>query len=452
MTRANITKYTYGIWLILISSQIFASFEIQEFELANGMRVLMHNDKQQKQVNIEMLYKAGATKDPKFKSGLASLTQRVLTTTAIADRKSSLNQTIEAYAGSNHHEMFYDNASYNSTINPQHLEKTLELYATLMQPLSFDDQHLNQLINYQLMARSQLIDNDVIGSMLENNQALAYIKSPYRHPLIGWASDLKQINYDDVVQWHKTWYVPNNAILVITGHFEPKQTLKWVEKYFENIPAKTIETSISEEILMPEAQSTITSFWASSPFLLITYHVPSFLAGQNNSDVFSLIIASKLLTRSAQDIIQQPDLFEQDVSDIVTSYTSLVNGSGLFQVMVYLKPNRDPHLTLEKIQNAFETIRQNPIAEKQINISKAFITAQWAYIKETPREISRLIAYSAQSGLEETLIYDYLSHINRTNSQTITQAISQHLNQHNRSTTRLMPSLQGVINHQDVYG
>jgi zinc protease len=86
--------------------------------------------------------------------------------------------------------------------------------------------------------RRMRTEDSAQAKLYEALMATAYQTHPYRHPVIGWMDDLKNMKVEDARRWYETWYSPNNATLVVAGDVDPAQVLAWAQQYFGPIPSR----------------------------------------------------------------------------------------------------------------------------------------------------------------------------------------------------------------------
>lgn len=424
---------------------------ISHYQLDNGLKVALQANQNQSQIFIYTIIHTGSARDPKFKTGLSNLTFHMLLSTNTLQEPYSFRQTVEMLGGSEHSSSHYDYVLFNSITGTNTFSEALQLHSNLLQPISIDTSSLDQQKDYQAIVYSQTIENDVIGKMIEHNYAMSYLTSPYRTPVLGWKDDLAAIDPLDIYQWHQSWYQPNNATLLITGPIDLETTLSAVKEKFAAIESSPITKTTSTQIVASNSISNLTSFWATSPYILISYHVPS-LKRNNLNDALAMLVTSKIISQSANDILPSLDTEKASIINLSSHYMIVNEHDSLFQILAHLKPNADPLNATQQIQDALDQIYYNSLTLQSINASKTYLSSEWNYINATPEELNRLTSYALAMDLEQVLLNDYMKHINAITPKDISESISKYLNTSNRSVTILTPSLSGKSNYKHIYG
>src|SRR3569833_2159661 len=144
--------------------------------------------------------------------------------------------------------------------------------------------------------RRMRTDDDPQSLTHEQFSAVTYLSSPYRIPVIGWMGDLEHLKADDLKQWYKKWYAPNNAVLVVVGDVAPEQTLALAQKYFGPLkPSKIEPVKPREEIPQVGMRRINVKAPAELPYLIMGYKVPQRTAAPDNWEPYALEVLAAVL-------------------------------------------------------------------------------------------------------------------------------------------------------------
>lgn len=122
--------------------------------------------------------------------------------------------------------------------------------ADRMRSLKLDNENLEQERYIVMEERRLSVDNNPDQKLEEELYAFAFNSHPYQNPVIGWMNDLKRIQLEDCKEFYKSYYAPNNATLIIIGHFNKQTTKKLIKRYFSKLPSSKIP--INKTIVEPE--------------------------------------------------------------------------------------------------------------------------------------------------------------------------------------------------------
>ncbi len=218
-------------------SQVGISF--RKYRLANGLIVILHQDHSDPLVTVDVTYHVGSARELAGRSGFAHLFEHMMFQGSehVADEQHF--KTVTEAGGTLNGTTNTDRTNYFETVPSNQLEKMLWLESDRMGFFlpALTEKKFEVQRETVKNERAQRIDNQPYGQMSERfNQAFYPKDHPYSWPVIGWPEDLNRADLEDVKQFFRRWYSPNNATLTIGGDFDEMQTLEWVNKYFGEIP------------------------------------------------------------------------------------------------------------------------------------------------------------------------------------------------------------------------
>ena len=219
------------------SSSINLPFE--QYTMPNGLRVIMSQDRSTPTVAVNLWYHVGSKNEEAGRTGFAHLFEHVMFTGSGNVPYGLHDKFTSGVGGNNNGTTDNDRTLYFETIPSNYLETALWLEADRMGFLldSLDIAKLNAQRDIVKNERRQRIDNQPYGRVGEILSSATYPKGhPYSWSVIGSMDDLSAASEEDVKNFFRLYYAPNNAILTIVGDFDPAQTNKWIMKYFGSIP------------------------------------------------------------------------------------------------------------------------------------------------------------------------------------------------------------------------
>src|SRR2546428_8388554 len=204
--------------------------------LSNGLSVVTHEDHSTPVINLQMWYHVGSKDEKPGHTGFAHLFEHLMFQGSAHVKPEEHDKIITNAGGVSNAYTNDDVTVYWETFPANYLEKILWMEADRMATLDVSEENFKSEREVVKEERLTRIENPPYGDLLELLYDNAYDVHPYKHVTIGSMADLNAATIDDVREFFHTYYVPDNATLIISGDFKPDQAIEWMKKYFGNIP------------------------------------------------------------------------------------------------------------------------------------------------------------------------------------------------------------------------
>ena len=291
-------KIYFSSFLILfISVSTFAQkVTFEEYDLSNGLHVILHKDNSAPIINTSVMYHVGAKDEVAGRTGFAHFFEHLLFEGTENIPKGEFFKIVSANGGSNNANTTQDRTFYYETFPSNNLELGLWLESERMlhpviNQVGVDTQ--NEVIKEEKRAR---IDNAPYGKILYRTGINQHVfkNHPYKNSVIGSMEDLDAAKLQEFLDFHKKFYAPNNAVLVVAGDFDTEKTKKIIQDYFGDIPSgpKVERVHVSEEPITASLKVTEYDSNIQIPVKLFIYRTPS----NKNKDSYALDMVSSILT------------------------------------------------------------------------------------------------------------------------------------------------------------
>ena len=210
--------------------------QFTEFDLDNGLHVILHEDHSVPIVAVTVLYHVGSKNEDSTRTGFAHFFEHLLFEGSENIDRGEFDQYIEEAGATNNANTSSDRTFYYEILPSNQLALGLWLESERMLHAKVDSIGVETQRQVVKEERRQRVDNQPYGSILEEILKRAYQKHPYRWPTIGSMEHLEAATDEDYLSFYKKYYVPNNATLSIAGDINTEQTIALVKKYFNDIP------------------------------------------------------------------------------------------------------------------------------------------------------------------------------------------------------------------------
>ncbi|HEX7845282.1 MAG TPA: pitrilysin family protein [Chitinophagaceae bacterium] len=343
---------------ISLNAQLKAD-DVKTFTLKNGMKFLVIEDNSIPNANMYLFYRVGSRNEYQGITGLSHYFEHMMFNGAKKYGPKLFDQTMEFNGGANNAYTREDITAYTNWFPSSATEVIFDLEADRIASLSIDPKMVESERGVVLSERSTGLENSPWRMLGEAVQGQAFQEHPYHWPVIGYEDDIKNWKQADLERYFKTYYAPNNCVVVMAGNIKADEIKKLAEKYLEPIPAQPEppKVHIKEPPQTGERRIAVKKD-VTTPYLLIAYKAPE----AKNEDFYALNILSSVLSsgRSSRLYAALVDK-KQLATQTFTSYDESFDPT-LFQF--YAVANK----------NVTETDLENAIYEEIEKIKKEGIT------------------------------------------------------------------------------
>ncbi|RZA21193.1 MAG: insulinase family protein [Lysobacteraceae bacterium] len=242
--------------------------------LANGLKIVVWPDHDIPNANYYTFYKVGSRNERPGITGLAHFFEHMMFNGTTRRAPGEFDRTMEAAGGSNNASTSNDLTIYTDWFPSNALEAIFDLEGDRMANLSFDPKVVESERGVVYSERRSSVDNDNMGTLMEQMQATAFVAHPYQFTTIGWPSDIENWKIGDLKSFFKTYYAPNNAVLVVAGDVDPAQVFALADKYLAPLqkqPEPTRITTVEPE-QQGERRLVVERADAQSPIVAYAFH------------------------------------------------------------------------------------------------------------------------------------------------------------------------------------
>ena len=322
------------------------SIPVERFKLDNGLRVNLSHDAATPVVAVNLWYGVGSRNERVGKTGFAHLFEHMMFQGSEHVPKNRHFELIERAGGSLNATTWFDRTNYFETVPSHHLELALWLESDRMGWMlpAMTQEKLDNQRDVVMNEKRQRYDNQPYGDWDEWIQAMVFPEShPYHHTVIGSMADIEAATLDDVAEFFKTYYVPNNAVLTVCGDFSRNEALDLVERHFGAIaPGGEIPAVPGDPNLDAIIGGTVHERVEAEvplPRVLVACRVPAYTDG----DFYAADVAGSVLGTGRASRLYRSLVRERRLAKDVTSFVlPLTSGAGMLLAWATGFPDGDP--------------------------------------------------------------------------------------------------------------
>ncbi|MEM1219076.1 MAG: pitrilysin family protein [Bacteroidota bacterium] len=292
--------------------------EYVEYDLDNGLHVILYEDHSTPIVAVSVMYHVGSKNENPDRTGFAHFFEHLLFEGSENIARGEFDKYIQNAGGYNNANTSYDRTYYYEVLPSNHIGTALWLESERMLHAKVEDKGIETQRQVVKEERRQRIDNQPYGTILEESMKRAYTKHPYRWSVIGSMEHLDAAQEEDYKNFYADFYVPNNAVLSIGGDLDVEETKKMIDQYFGTIPAGTKEIyrpNIVEPALTAEVRDTVYDN-IQLPAVIQTYRIPA----QGTEDFYAVDMLGTLLSQGESSRLNKALVDEQQNALFVGSF------------------------------------------------------------------------------------------------------------------------------------
>ncbi len=405
--------------------------------LKNGLRVITVEDHDAPVIAIAVNYNVGSRDEREGRTGFAHLFEHMMFKGSENIGTGEHFVLVFNNGGNMNGTTSEDRTVYFEALPSNQLDLALFLEADRMRSLAITKDNLDNQRNAVQEERRLGVDNQPYGQSEEVQQGLLYDNFAYKHTVIGSMEDLNAATVDDVAQFFKTYYAPNNAVVTLVGDFNTKDAIARIKKNFESIPRQPNPPAVdmTEPEQKAERRATVDDVLArSARFDLAFKAVPG-----NTNDFYALQVLSNVLQGGQSSRLYQKLVKEKEQVTGVFGTMDEKRGPGALYVQATVKPGVKVADVEANIYQEIERLKKEPIADWEL--LKAKNSARRAFINNLQNSLSRAINLSQYAIYynDPGLINTRLDKVNAVTKEDVQRVANQYLRETNRTVVITMP-------------
>lgn len=422
-----------------------AEGEIIRLKLKNGLDMVLMKDSSAPVVAVNIWYKVGSKDEQPGKSGFAHLFEHMMFQGSQNVGKAEHMKLIDDVGGWMNGSTSKDRTNYFEVVPTNQLRLALWLEADRMKSLDVTQENFENQRSTVKEERRLRIDNAPYAPVFyELLDELAFENWAYKHSLMGSMEDLDNAALLDVIDFHKKFYSPDNAVLAIVGNFLAKDAIRFVKEYFEDIPAGSQRPNIdlNEPQQTSEKRMTWQDKFAPLPAYVCAYHIPAY----GEKDYYTLELIEKILFDGESSRLYRQLIEEQRASLHLFGGVDSKMGPNIFMVYAQISPN---HL-LTEVENIIDSelhrLKNEPVSDRELQKVKNKFKADYiSRLEKVHFKADQLCKYTMVFD-DPNLFYQELDRYLKATAADIQMAAKKYFTKENRSVIEVVPAGQAAKN------
>ncbi|SFV69214.1 Putative zinc protease [hydrothermal vent metagenome] len=422
--------------ILLITGTLMAS-SLPKYEtktLKNGLQIVViplknHSDV----ISTDIFYKVGSRNEVMGKSGIAHMLEHMNFKSTKNLKAGEFDREVKSIGGVNNASTSFDYTHYFIKSSSENLKTSVSLFAELMQNLSLKNKEFQPERKVVMEERRWRTDNSPLGYLyfrLFNN---AYIYHPYHWTPIGFMNDIKTWTIKDIRKFHKTYYQPQNAVLMVTGDVNPKDVFKEAEAAFGKI--KNHGKIPKVKFVEPKqdgAKRVIIHKDSEVEMLAITFHIPNF----KDPDQVTLSVISEILYSGKSSRLYKELVDKKRLVNSVYAYNMENTDPGLFIFMATCNSGVKAETVEKEIIKEIKRLKTTKVTKAELEKVKINTKSDFIYSLESSTSVANLFGgYLVRGDIKPLLEYE--ENINRVTAEKVQEVANKYFD-FNTSTTVIL--------------
>jgi zinc protease len=360
--------------------------------LPNGLTIVLEEDHSTPIVHLNLTYHVGSKNEKPGRTGFAHLFEHLMFKGSKNVEPEGHTSMIASIGGQSNAFTTEDETTFWETAPSQYLPMLLWLEADRMATLRINKETFTNERDVVKEERRLRVDNQPYGRLNEIIYEQIFTTHPYKHQPIGSMADLDAASVDDVVDFYRTFYVPENATLTVVGDIDPAQALQLATQYLGRVPkaARPVPRDIPREPPQTaERRITQQTPWPL-PAVVVAYHITN----DGNPDSYPLHIAGKVLSDGQSSRIQQKLVYDQQLAVAAFGGPNLIEDPNLFYAVAIVQPGRTPDQVINALIAEFELLKSQPISDRELQRAKNQFARDYILGRESDQEKARVLSHA----------------------------------------------------------
>ncbi len=375
--------------------------EVREHTLANGMKVLVKEDRRAPVVVCMLWYRAGSLDEVNGTTGVAHVLEHMMFKGTKNVAPGEFSRIIARAGGRDNAFTSKDSTVYHEQLHKSQLSLALQLEADRMANLLLSEEQFAREIKVVMEERRLRTDDQPKSLVYEAFMAAAYEVHPYRTPVIGWMTDLESMRVEDARDWHRRWYAPNNATLVVVGDVSAAEVFAEAEKQFGPIASRPLPLRKPQ---FEPAQRGSRRVWvkapAEQPYLLMGWHAPSLRDVERDWEPYALEMLAAVLAGSDAARLDRELVRGSRVAVAANaSYDGVNRGAAMFMLDATPAPGKTVQEVEQALRDQIRRIVEQGVSEEELRRVAAQVTASQVFELDSMFSQARQVGALDNAGL-----------------------------------------------------
>lgn len=418
------------------AATIAERFKVERHVLDNGLVVLLHEDHSVPAVTFWQWYKVGSRNEHIGITGISHFLEHMMFNGSEHVAPGQYDRIVESNGGTSNAFTSRDMTAYYEDITSDRLGVLFDLDSDRMRGLSLLPDMLASEIDVVREERRYSIENDIFGMLDEQLYAVAFNASPYRWPVVGWMGDLQRLKREDLTDYFRTYYAPDNCILVLVGDFNSRDALARITEKFGSIPRQEPPpVPVDSEPVQRGERRAEVRYPARNVTIVGGYKAPSVA----DDDTWTLDVLDKILSEGESSRLHRALVYDKQLAiSAATSFRTRLL-PGLFEFRVELRPGKTAEEGIAALDEVFDRMAGDGPTAGELEKAKNQLEADFVRSLETNNGVGRMLGYYEHVYGDYHVMFDAVKHYRAVTAEDCRRVAREVFDRNRRTLAILVP-------------
>ena len=411
--------------------------KFEEYDLPNGLHVILHQDNSAPVVTTSVMYHVGAKDEAAGRTGFAHFFEHLLFEGTKNIKRGEWFKLVSSNGGSNNANTSLDRTYYYETFpsNNEQLGLWMEaerLRHPVINQIGVDTQR--EVVKEEKRLR---MDNQPYGGLFNAILTTLFKKHPYKGTVIGSMEDLNSAKLEEFNAFFKKYYIPNNATLVVAGDIKPEQTKKWINEYFGSIPKGTpITRNFPKETpITQEFEETVYDANIQLPAYIFAYRTPA----EKERDAYILSMLGSYLSKGKSSVLYKKLVDNEKKALAVEAFNLGLVDHSIFAFFAIPMGNTSKDVLKKDIDAEIKKLQTDLISEEDYQKLQNQVENDFVNANSSVEGIANTLADSYLLKGNTNLINEEINIYRSITREDLRNAAKKYLNSNQRAIINYLP-------------
>ncbi|MCW2246078.1 zinc protease [Azospirillum fermentarium] len=414
----------------------------ESFTLPNGMQVVVITNTRVPVVTHMVWYRVGAADEPRGTSGIAHFLEHLMFKGTKDLAPGAFSRIVAKNGGQDNAFTSWDYTAFYQSVARDRLEMVMRMEAGRMTGLQLTDEVVYPERDVIIEERRQRVENDPADRMREQVDATFHVHHPYGTPVIGWPQEMAALTREDAEAFYRTWYAPNNAILVVSGDVTAADLKPLAEKYYGAIPARPLpaRSRVSDPPLTAARRVVLQDEEVRQPSVYRMWHAPSYRTDADKQ-AYALQVLTEVMSGGATGRLYRALVVDQKIATSAWMGYSPVSWDGTsFIAGISPAPGVAPDTAEAALLEQVRILLDQGVTEEEVETAKRRMLAEAAYARDSLSGPAQTLGASLATGQSIDDVESWPVRIDAVTAGQVTAAARAVLGRRDHVTGVLLPA------------